>query len=139
MAIGVALAVPFGYHAMTSARESAGWPHTDGEIRESQLITREQRDGSFVFRAHVVYAYIALGIEYEGERIRFGTDGAASPNRHRAEQWVEEYPAGRKVTVYYDPQSPSESVLEPGAHADAYALLALGIVLTVAGAVLART
>lgn len=137
-AIGVALAIPFGYRVMTSALESAGWPHADGTIRDSQLITQEQRDGSFVYRLHIVYAYTAQGIEYQSGRIRFGSEDSASPNREQAERWLEEYPPGRVVTVYYDPQSPSNSVLEPGAHVDAYALLALGVFLMVAGGVLAR-
>jgi len=51
MAIGIAIAVPFGYHVMHSAEQSAGWPRTDGTIRASQLTTQEQRDGSFVYRA----------------------------------------------------------------------------------------
>ena len=137
-AIGVALAIPFGYRVMTSALESAGWPHTEGTIRESQLVTQEQRDGSFVYRVRIVYAYTAQGIEHQGGRIRFGVEDSASPNQDRAERWLEEYPPGRVVTVYYDPQAPSNSVLEPGAHGDVYALLAVGVFLMVAGGVLAR-
>ena len=139
LATGVALAVPFGYHTMVSAQQSAGWPYTDGVIRESELISREQRDGSIVYRARIVYAYEAQGNAFEAQRVRFATEQSESPNQHQAEQWVEDYPPGRKVTVYYDPRRPSNAVLEPGARIDAYVLLGLGIVLMGIGGVLARS
>lgn len=137
LAIGVALAVPFGYEVMKSAGESTGWAHTDGTIRDSELVTVEQRDGSILYRAHIVYAYSVNGREYEAERIRFGTEESASSVQDRAARWVEAYPPGKQVIVYYDPQSPADAVLEPGAYEDAYVLLVFGIVLTVAGATLA--
>lgn len=136
LALGLALAIPFGYEIMVSARESAGWPQTAGSIRESELISIEQRDGSEIYRARIVYAYGVDGRDYEGERIRFGTEGSASPVRDRAEDWVDKYRSGNEVMVYYDPHSPSEAVLEPGAHMDAYVLLGLGILLAVAGFVI---
>ena len=136
LAFGIALAIPFGNEILSIARASAGWPHAPGTVQLSELQREEQRDGSLMYRAHVVYTYRVDGRDYVGERLRFGSEASLSPVRDRAEQRVAVYRPGMPVTVYYDPASPAESVLEPGARVDAYALLALGVVCVLAGGII---
>lgn len=137
VALGIALAVPFGNKVLMSARASAGWPHTDGTIRDARLASEELRDGSLMYRAQIVYTYRVDGQDYEARRIRFGAEASASPVPDRAERWVSTYRPGAGVAVYYNPSSPTEAVLEPGARAEAYALMALGVLLTVVGGIIA--
>ena len=58
----------------------------------------------------VEYVYRVDGRDYHGTRLALGADVAAS--RDFAEATVARYPAGREVTVHFDPANPSFAVLE---------------------------
>ena len=59
----------------------------------------------------VEYSYRVQGRDYHGSRLAFGAD-VAGP-RDFAEAIVARYPAGREVTVHFNPANPSFAVLEP--------------------------
>jgi len=61
----------------------------------------------------VRYRYEVGGSQFEGHHIR--TDDYGSSNRNRAEEIVAKYPVGERVSVFYNPDSHDEAVLEPGA------------------------
>ena len=60
---------------------------------------------------NVKYRYTVAGKTYSGNRYRFGeiysSDGIGY-------QIVAEHPAGKRVTVYYNPDDPADALLRPG-------------------------
>jgi hypothetical protein len=59
----------------------------------------------------IEYEYEVLGKVYKSSRVLYGYTG--SSNRDYAESYVKKYPEGETVLVYYHPDRPEESVLEP--------------------------
>lgn len=85
---------------------------TSGRVTVSYIELR----GSPAFNAvgwHFVihYEYSVDGKIYESNVVNYGNTG--SSNRSFAEGYVNRYPVGKPVLVYYDPQQPEKAVLEP--------------------------
>lgn len=110
------------------------WPRVAGVVRASGVerteATGTKRRGSLW--ATVRYEYVVDGQTYEGDRVAYGDYGSIL--RSHAEDIVARYPVGAAVTVSYMPNSPEESLLEPGIRLQSFliplfgaALLALGI------------
>jgi hypothetical protein len=59
--------------------------------------------------ADVAYVFSVGGKEYHGNRIAFGETGGSE-----IDAMLSKYPAGKEVTVFYDPRNPKECVLERG-------------------------
>ena len=68
---------------------------------------------------------------FTGEKISFGLTEATARSA-RAEQTLQKYPVDKQVTVYYNPNNPSEAVLERRAGGGAAGWV-VGIVFLVAG------
>ncbi len=62
---------------------------------------------------HVVYAYSAGGESYMSDQVAIGTPRGYGSMTEAESRLV--YQADKPVTVYYDPKSPADAVLEPGA------------------------
>jgi hypothetical protein len=94
-----------------SARRKASamqtWPSAPGSIVESELRSR-RRGSRRIYYPHIVYQYNVMGQTYTGKRISPGPESGSS----RARELVAKYPPGAPVTVYYDPQNPSDAALE---------------------------
>lgn len=106
------------------AGATRGWKQTAGRIVSSeteQFRTRSDTSGSSSkvsvgpyrtqHRQRISYAYQVGGIDYASDRVAFGgrTSGTVAALETRM---VKKYPAGRQVTVYYDPAKPTNAVLE---------------------------
>ena len=102
------------------ARASLAWPVAPGKITGSQVEIEskiEHEDGSRDrvverFRPHVAYAYRVGNADYHSSTLTWGgvalhgdSDSAAAVTR--------KYPVGAGVSVHYDPDDPSNAVLEP--------------------------
>lgn len=75
------------------------------------------------------YDYTVNGEKHLGSRIFFGDTFISLFSFLAAKGAIEKYKEGQAVTVYYNPSNPQNSVLEPGAKWQAFAALALGVVL----------
>lgn len=87
------------------------WAATQGEVRSSDALRfQEYRvGGGAMYRPEILYAFSVDGTEYTGVRrtlLTWQTSGSQP-----AEEVVARYPVGKKVTVYYDPRNPRESIL----------------------------
>ncbi len=120
------------------ARASALWPQADGQVEDSRLVEHRKPRSGPMYRAHVVYSYDVRGQRLRGSRVSFG-DFAFTGMKRAAEQRVRSYPAGARVTVYYDPYAPERSVLQPGSSHEMQIILALSVVLLVLGTFLYLT
>ncbi len=92
------------------------WPQTKGQIVHSEFVVHKAQVGPGQQRdrygALVRYKYEVEGIEQTSGRVSFGWESAQT--RTSASDYVQRYPQGRSVTVYYDPADPSSAVLERG-------------------------
>ena len=74
----------------------------------SNLEARHSSEGGWTKYPAVQYSYQAVGQAYEGSRIAPGPEVGGSG----AGKVVARYPAGAQVMVFYNPQNPSDAVLE---------------------------
>jgi hypothetical protein len=133
--VGIVAGLVFGKPILDNAKASEDWPQTQGEVIESEL-EESRGDNGTMYSAHVVYRFALDGGDFESNRIWFGGDYSTS-NRSEMFEVVKKYPVGQTVTVYYSPDTPSESVLMPGAYASSYVLFAIVMVfLGVGGSLL---
>jgi hypothetical protein len=104
----------FGLLQQRQALALQTWPSTAGVVIASELrsFTEWQDNVQRTFYTPgVVYRYTVGGREYTSDRYSLG----AESNWGRPEivqQKLARYPVETKVTVYYNPQSPAEAVLE---------------------------
>jgi hypothetical protein len=94
------------YRKVTAARN---WPTTQGMVTMSALERRRSSNNRGSVNYPVVYyTYEGGGQRYEGNRIAPGMEVGGTG----ASKVIERYPAGSQVTVHYNPQNPSDAILE---------------------------
>jgi len=115
------------------ADASRSWPATSGQVTDAQVAhhtnTDSDGDTSEHYTPKVSYTYQALGQEYQGNKIGFGFQQSFGSSA-KAQAALARFPVGGQVTVYYDPNNPSEAVLERKAGGSTLSLV-LGIIFIV--------
>ena len=96
------------FSAQKDASAAKKWPTTVGTVLMSTLESRLTNNGRHAQYPVVFYSYQAGGRSYESNRIAPGPEvgGTGAPKRLAA------YQTGSQVTVYYNPNNPSDAVLE---------------------------
>ena len=90
------------------------WSTTMGTVTSSYLERRRSSNNRGSTNYPVVhYSYQVGGQAYQSNKIAPGMEVGGTG----AGKVVERYPAGAQVMVFYDPQKPSDAVLERKAHA----------------------
>lgn len=122
MAFGLGLLLcMFAYAQWRMSKAARGWPVVAGKVVRSEVESyRERRLGGAVegtmatlHRPVVEYAYAVAGQEYRSAQI--GLNVARSGAMAWAEGVARKYPQDAAVAVRYDPDNPSNAVLEnPG-------------------------
>ena len=87
----------------------ASFATVTGTVLDSSMSYHGGKNPGYNFYAR--YTYAVNGKSYTSNRVTFGVWG--SSKREWAEAYLSKYPAGRPVTVYFKPNEPSFSVLEP--------------------------
>jgi hypothetical protein len=125
---------------------SRRWPTTNGVITESSIVTVSygtpiQDNTSNTFTSdgrnyRIYYTYQVNGQSYESNGVRFG--GWLNSNPWDARATSQRYPAGKSVTVFYNPRNPRIATLETRVSGLLYILLTIGILAigSIAGALL---
>ncbi len=109
--ISAVVLIVFGLYSMRETSRSRGWAETSGRVIQSSVNSFTNR-GTTTYRPLVVYSYSVDGVRFTCTRIAFRS--MASGNRSAAARVAADYPVGRTVTLFYDPQQPDQSVLERG-------------------------
>ena len=99
----------------------AGWPTVAGTVTEARVDSRRHqialttyRDaGARFYQAKISYAYEVQGRRFQGHDVQVAS-GTAERDRRQAEIVVARYAVGQTVQVHYNPQRPSDSLLELG-------------------------
>ncbi|MBI9019329.1 MAG: DUF3592 domain-containing protein [Phycisphaerae bacterium] len=99
------------YHAL----ESKNWPTVEGVILSSEMVSHSDDDGN-TYSGDIAFDYTVDNILYSSGRVRFGEINTSNPAV--VKEIISKYPVSKKVTVYYMPDDPFESVLEPGIYKD---------------------
>ena len=83
------------------------WPATMGNVIMSTVERRSSEDGYTDYPV-IQYSYQVGGQAYQGYKLAPGPQVGGTGAR----KVVAKYPAGAQVMVFYDPQNPSDAVLE---------------------------
>jgi hypothetical protein len=89
------------------------WPSTMGTVHASFLERRSSSEGGSTNYPVIQYSYQVGGQAYQGMKIAPGPEVGGTG----AGKVVARYPAGAQVMVFYNPQNPSDAVLETKAPA----------------------
>jgi len=93
-------------------RGASSYIQTNGSIIESKITVHRAGKGGTSFGMSIKYSYTVMGKDYESQKYSFGSDNIRYGLRAKAEQAVAQNPPGKQLTVHYDPNEPSQSVLE---------------------------
>jgi hypothetical protein len=136
-----AIAIYLGFISVQKAIQSTDWPSVKGKVVESGIRTERSMGTSsgaasrVSYHANVVYEYDVIGKLYTGRKVSYGEYGRE--NEVHATRISDKYPKGETVDVYYDPDEPAESVLEPGSHGLPWLYIAIGFPFLLFGGALA--
>jgi hypothetical protein len=130
--VAAMMALAFNRYALQTRR----WPRVPGQIESASVKAfQERKDDGPGWRTHyrpeIVYSYVVEGVRYTGDKASRGVQSSSTmeaPARRRAAR----YAPGSTVPVYYNPENPAESVLNPGSWAPWLVWLIPAIVLAIA-------
>jgi hypothetical protein len=84
------------------------WPSTMGSVIMSRIEQRSSSEGGYTDYPVVQYSYQVGGQTYQTYKLAPGPEVGGTG----AGKVVARYPSGAQVMVFYNPQNPSEAVLE---------------------------
>jgi len=129
-----AIALFIGSHNLYYAQISSNWPSVQGVIVESSLDTRHTSSGTSrhtEYSPEILYKFVVGNMTFNGNNITYG--GYDSSFANRARSVVNSYSKHKKVAVYYMPNNPEESVLEPGVSWHTLLMPAAGLIVFIIG------
>lgn len=103
-----AIFLGFILYTRRKVAQAANWPSTLGTVTNSRIQMRSNSEGGSTSYPLVEYAYQVMGQPHQGSKVMPGPDIGGSG----AHKVVARYPAGAQVMVYFNPDKPSESLLE---------------------------
>jgi len=126
----------WGAWSAKNGKASEEWADASGFIIKSYIKAPDgdiatARDKFGRFQTKIIYQYTAGGRLYSGSNIAFGDFSIRS--RKQAITVSQKYPEGKRITIYYDPDNPGNSVLEPGISMNCYGFMGLGFTAMAAG------
>ena len=89
------------------------WIKTRGTITYSDIKKERNSDGKTLYSADIRYKFNVDGEAFSGDKVSFGS-GFSSSSASLAKKNLKKYTRLKSVDVYYDPEFPGSSVLEPG-------------------------
>jgi hypothetical protein len=93
------------------------WIMTIGKIIHSEVyVSKDAEDFVKTYRPNVVFEYSVFGEKFVCDRLYFGVKMMSSGNLTNSKKLVEKYSVNKEVAVYYNPDKPKQSVVEPGFH-----------------------
>jgi hypothetical protein len=127
-----AAALVTGVAMMAASRKARSWPVVAGQVVERGVgpatTTGASRAGRY-FEPRVTYTYEVAGKAFRGHRIGLAPDAF---DEDKAKRVADALPA--QVEVHYNPDDPSDAVLEPSSIAMSILILLVGVIGGLAGA-----
>lgn len=119
-----------GLRQRSTALESESWPSVEGKIVISEVVARSSgASGGYqrYYYPSVAYDYTIEERWYRGKQVTSGGEIGVSIS-WMAERALTRYPMGSLVRVYYNPEQPSEALLEPGMKLRILMSIAFGVI-----------
>jgi hypothetical protein len=102
----------FVVHSVTMRLWALSFSSTTGTVIHSELKTSPDSDGETTYQPEVHYHYSVEAAAHTGTTYQFSQFLTSSSRRARSV--VRAHPIGKPVTVFYNPQNPSQAVLHRG-------------------------
>lgn len=102
----------WGLPPLQYSNTSKNWPSVTGTVTQSEISTW-RKDGKTHYQPKIVYTYIVDDKTYTSSKITVG-DSPFDTNISPAKDIQQEYPVGKIVDVFYDPEAPASAALKPG-------------------------
>ena len=129
--IGAVIFYFWGFPPLKYGYESKSWPKTNGTITYAE-VDSWMKDGKSQYDARINYSYEVEGEKYNSTKIN--TSGSYSgSNITKAKELVDEFPPGKTVDVFYDPEVPNSAALKPGISGSDIAMAAFPLVFLIIG------
>lgn len=110
--VGGAIFFLFALPPLQYAGTSNSWPTVSGIITRSEVDVWK-RDGQTHYQPDIAYSYTVGGKKYSSAKITVG-EPPLDNNVNNAKRLQAKYPVSKEVLVYFDPELPESSALEPG-------------------------
>lgn len=134
-AVGVGLLVA-GLRDVLRAARTRRWPTAPGtivsaeELQHTREMPPESGGGTRIhYEARIHYEYSVGRVHIGSTVVRLGP--TESSNEAQAQSTLARYLPGQQVRVSYNPQDPTDSVLEPGLHPLDFSRALVGLILLV--------
>ncbi len=124
----------FTINWVTDGLESKNWPAVEGTIISSEFISSRNSEDKPSYSAEIIYEYFINSEKYLSNSITSGSQSSSSSPRS-AQGLVNKYNEGEKVKVYFNPEDPGKSLLEPGFHVTDALPFVFGIIFVLVGLV----
>ena len=115
----------WGVRIIVIARKTLKWPFVGGKIEESRI-----NFGAGDLLPYIVFSY-NIGEKNYQQQMTFPRD--ITPSQEFTKSYLEKYPAGFLVQVFYDPNNPETATLEPGPAEGDWLILVVGLAMLVLG------
>lgn len=105
------------------------WPQVTGKVVSSEVrstLMETTKTKYLAYWPEVQYEYKVGTVRYSGNRVRFTQHGMDEAESKRV---VTQYPVGKAVPVYYNPNDPEAAVLEKGIYWRMLVVLFLAMIL----------
>jgi hypothetical protein len=137
--VGLGLLIA-GLNDLRRARRSRNWPTTPATLVSAELVQRSQpasreSGGSRPYFELLLQFQYTVGQPLQGSsHVRLPPTESGGEEQARAA--LARYPAGKTLDVAYNPENPSETVLEPGVHGTSFTRGLVGITFLVLAGVI---
>src|SRR4051812_37803296 len=108
---------PFDIHVYStfpSQLHALSYPTAAAHITASTLRTTQRSKGGATYEPILSYSFEINSVTYTSAKLR----ADQSWSKPDAEKFVAAHPPNSDTTVYYDPENPSDCLLQPGLNAD---------------------
>lgn len=129
--IGAVILYFWGWTPLKYAYESKNWPKTSGTITRSE-VDSWMKDGKSQYDARINYSYEVDGKKYNSTKV-FSSGSYSGGNVTKAKELVDEFPAGKTVEVFYDPEIPDSAALKPGVSGNDILMAAFPLLFLILG------
>lgn len=109
----------FSIPMVEEAKTSESWPAAPGIITHSD-VDQSMDDGKAMYAAEINYEFAVENKSYIGNKISLSSGNSKTSSLREVKKDLQEYPIGKEVTVYYDPELPNNAVLKTGADTFTY-------------------
>lgn len=93
------------------ARQMHTYAETEGEVVESRVVLQRSRGGFVSYSPLIRYRFEVAGRTYHSTRLQ-PQEFSGWPEQQRSQDWVEVYPPGKRLMVYYDPARPTDCLID---------------------------